>query len=109
MPIYIYRCPEGHEVELIESLAEGALPHVCACSAPMSRAPTAASFGFKTAGGNFAWFSGAHGPVTRGNRRPRTISTGHGLGGRRAPPSPKRDPEFRARLVREFAQKGAKP
>lgn len=57
----------------------------CPCSdgALMTRVPSAVSFGFMTKGGHFASFSGAAGPVVKGNRRPKTIRRGAGLGGRR--------------------------
>lgn len=115
MPIYVYRCPEcGAEREEIRKVSEIDEP-APTCKggefsdpdahrpAPMERAPTTASFGFKTAGGNFAWFSPSHGAVTKGNRRPKTISTGHGLGGHRPQASPKNDPDFRAALVRKIS------
>jgi hypothetical protein len=119
VPIYVYRCPAcGREAEELRRVSEcGEAGPTCkggaindeASHAPvaMPRAPTTASFGFKTKGGNFASFSPSHGPVTRGNRRPKTVSRGAGLGGRRPPPSPKNDPEFRAQLA-EFS-KGKKP
>ncbi len=116
MPIYVYRCPEcGAEAEEIRRIADMDAPAPTCKGGPyssedshapalMARAPTTASFGFKTRGGNFAWFSGSRGSATRGNRRPKTISRGAGLGGRRAPPSPKNDPEFRAQVVRAISQ-----
>ncbi len=121
MPIYAYRCEEcGAEAEEVRRLSEFDAPGpTCKggsfsaedSHAPrvMARAPTAASFGFKTKGGNFAWFSPSHGAVTRGNRRPKTISTGHGLGGHRPRASPKNDPEFRKQVVQMIEQKGSKP
>lgn len=101
MPIYVYRCPEcKRQIEAIETVAEGALPHVfCACDVPAMRVPQAASFGIKTRGGNWAAFYGSHGPVTKGNRKPKTISRGNGLGGHRPPPSPHRDPAMRRQVL----------
>lgn len=115
MPIYVYRCPQcGREAEEIRRVSEAdAAPPRCfgdrlvppPYGTSMVRVPQAASFGFKTRGGNFASFSPSHGPVTRGNRRPRTISRGNGLGGHRPPASPKRDPEFRERIVKMIGEK----
>lgn len=111
MPIYIYRCPKcDAEVEEIRSFSEFDAPGpTCkggafsdpAAHAPvtMTRAPTTASIAFATPGGNVASFSSSRGPIARGNRRPKTISTGHGLGGHRPHASPRTDPKFRETIV----------
>lgn len=110
MPIYIYRCPGcGAEQEELRSFDDpGPNCHGWATEAHeptrMVRIPAAASFGFKTAGGNFAWFSPSHGAVTKGNRKPKTITTGDGLGGHRPHASPKNNPEFRAALAKKITE-----
>lgn len=87
MPIYAYRCEhcnaETEEVRMLSEVYDRGPRCPCSDGAVMTRVPSAASFGFKTKGGNFASFSGAHGPVTKGNRRPKTIRKGQGLGGHR--------------------------
>jgi putative FmdB family regulatory protein len=74
MPIYVYRCPAcSTEVEEIRSITDTS-PAPRHCGREMNRAPTTASFAFRTAGGNLAGFSPSHGPVTKGNRKPKTIT-----------------------------------
>ena len=85
MPIYAYRCPScGSEIEELRSLRDETPPPTH-CGGETVRIISAASFGFRTAGGNVYGFSPSHGPVTKGNRKPKTIYRSD-LGGRRAKP-----------------------
>lgn len=82
MPIYAYRCKScGTEVEELRSLKDETPPPTH-CGGEMARILSAASFGFATKAGNIYNFTPSHGRVTRGNRKPKTISRGD-LGGKR--------------------------
>lgn len=88
MPMYVFKCPapeceqEREELRRVSEIDEPG-PGCPSHDLRMKRVPTTASFGFKTAGGNYAMFSGAHGPATTGSRKIPTIGKGHGLGGHR--------------------------
>lgn len=87
MPIYLERCTVcEHEAEDIRSVSAPAPEH---CGAPMVKVPQAAGSAFITKGGNWFHHAPSSGSVWKGGGRPKpkTISRGHGLGGRRKPPS----------------------
>jgi putative FmdB family regulatory protein len=84
MPVYTDRCEAcGREAEDIRSVSA---PQPECCGRPTVKVPASASFAFKTKGGNLFNFSPSSGRVTKGNRRPKVITRGIGLGGRRKPP-----------------------
>lgn len=86
MPIYEYLCEAcGEQTEEIFTSVKVVTP--THCDQPMKRLVSGASFAFKTRGGNLIGFSGSHGPVSKGNKRPKEIGRGHGVGGRRKPPT----------------------
>ena len=58
------------------------------CHGQMQRILSPTSFAFVTKGGNLFNFSPSKGRVTKGNRKPKTITTGDGLGGHRGRRTP---------------------
>lgn len=79
MPLYIYKCGYcGDEQEHLQKDSDPAPEH---CNQIMLRIPASASFEFTTKAGNRLSFSGAHGPVTKGSKKPAEI--GGSLGGKR--------------------------
>lgn len=87
MPIYVDHCAMcGIEQEDIRSLSAAAPLH---CGEPMRKTPQAAGSAFVTRGGNWFKHTPAAGSAWKGGGRPRpkVISRGAGLGGRRKPPS----------------------
>lgn len=85
MPIYEYQCTKcGEKTEEIITTSNVAAP--VHCGEVMQRLASASSFAFRTKGGNLVGFSGSHGSA-KGNKRPREIGRGHGVGGRRKPPT----------------------
>lgn len=69
MPIYEYQCTKcGERTEEIHTTLEIVTP--THCDAIMEKILSASSFGFKTKGGNMYGFSGAHGRVERGAKKP---------------------------------------
>lgn len=79
MPIYVFKCGKcGEEKEAVQKASDAAPVH---CNQDMLKIPASASFGFCTKAGNVYNFSGAHGRVTKGSKKPAEI--GGPLGGRR--------------------------
>jgi predicted nucleic acid-binding Zn ribbon protein len=100
MPMYNYECSAepAHRYEQFESLSAHEVTKAagfrCAtCGAPAAQTPQVASSAFVTKGGNLYRFTGANGPVTRGNKKPVTVTRGKGLGGRRRNPIINREPK----------------
>lgn len=94
MPIYNYECnsddcTEGvfSQVEVIQKDSDPA-PRCGRCGCSMRRLPVGASFAFVTKGGNLFNFSGAHGRVTHGSRKPFVVGRGHGVGGKKGRRNP---------------------
>lgn len=90
IPIYRDHCIKcGHEAEDIRSVSAPAPLH---CGEPMQKVPQAAGSAFVTKAGNWYRRTAASGTVWKGGGRPKpkVIGKGHGLGGRRPPPSIKR-------------------
>jgi len=84
MPLYEDLCTAcGHLQEEIRRVSDPAPTH---CGQPMERQLGTAMLGHRTRGGNDI-YSAATSTTTKGNRKPKTIGRGHGLGGRRKNPS----------------------
>jgi len=89
MPLYEYACMNcDRRVEEYRRLSEIDLPApTCDCGSAMKIVPARFGIAFVTRGGNLYRMTPAAGKVTKGNRKPKTVSRGHGLGGRRKPPT----------------------
>lgn len=86
MPIYVFECGKcGHSEEGFYSSTAVARPQHCKTA--MHKVPSIVGSAFITKGGNWFKFNGASGPMLKGNRKPKVIGTGHGLGGRKPKPS----------------------
>ena len=86
MPIFEFQCACGHQQE--DYLSSSAPPPEH-CGKAMQKLPSVAGSAFVTKGGNWYRRTAAQGPVWKGGGRPKpkSIGRGHGLGGRRPPPS----------------------
>lgn len=87
MPIYVDFCGKcEREAEDIRSISA---PAPECCGEPMRKLPALASMNFRTANGNTYNWNGGVGRIYQhgGRPKPKTIGTGHGVGGRRKNPS----------------------
>lgn len=96
MPLYAYRCECGAEREAVREVAARDERTSCAvCGLPMARVPALIGvIAHNTKGGNLM-HSTTTGSTWKGNRKPKTISRGNGLGGHpgRTPPRIYADPK----------------
>ena len=98
MPIYVYRCPNGHEFEVIQSMSEDPVSRCEECAAPVERVfqPVAVHFkgsGFyttdyaksgsktKTSSDSGSGDSGSSGSETKSDTSSKSDSSGSGSGG----------------------------
>jgi putative FmdB family regulatory protein len=90
MPIYNFECPKCFSFEEVVQRLKDPAP-VCQttdCDTVMRKIPTAASFAFVTKGGNLFNFSGAHGRVNHGSKKPAEVGHGRGIGGKKGRKNP---------------------
>ena len=100
MPIYSFRCNAcDAERDEYRSLSDRDLPADCPCGGTMRQVPAVCGMAFITKGGNWMSITPATGHVTKGNRRPRTIGNGHGLGGRRKNPTLRKTDDGRVAVI----------
>jgi len=87
-PVYEYLCDScGKKLEDYRPVRECDAQGPVCCGAPSRRILSLAGMALLTKGGNWSHVTPAAGMVTKGNRKPKTIGRGHGLGGRRPPPT----------------------
>lgn len=95
MPIYVHRCSvEGcsHQQEDFMSLNAPPPEH---CGAPMVKVLQPSLFAYQTRNGNLYNFSVRDKKWVGGGRpKPKVIGRGHGMGGRRKPPTMERAVEI---------------
>jgi putative FmdB family regulatory protein len=88
MPLYSFTCDVcGQKEDDLRPVHRRNEPIYCHCGNRMERQLTVPSaVAIVTAGGNLI-HSVTTSSTWKGNRRPKTIGRGHGLGGRRPPPT----------------------
>jgi putative FmdB family regulatory protein len=82
MPIFEFQCEKcGAQTEEIFTTTGVSTP--AHCGTKMKKIPSIVGNAMVTKGGNWFRFNGAHGPVEKGNNKPKTVGKGHGVGGSR--------------------------